>query len=276
METPRAPPAWASAQLCPSPASSRASPPPRPEPLPCGPRLPDAQSHLLAGPARQTRPQPPSASRGAAPPPLDPSLARTPMLPGPIKALPKAPRPPLGTIGQQPPPLVLEPRAAVTAADLSSRPSPSIPRAGEYAATRTPPRLSRRGEKPTEPLLALSLRSYREDALAGVARCRRRVTLSLRPSPTAADARTAFSTTRQPRPCALRGSPSLLEPPWRARPERPWRRHRGSNAWPCAHTGDPPVHRGPVDRALPLGPPRGPWTWPTPQRRVAGRAGRPC
>ena len=122
-------------------------------------------------------------------------------------------------------------------------------------ATKTTARTPQRGDDHARALPALSLSTFRANGLAGVARRRRRVTPSLRSSPAAADARAAFASTRQPRPCALRGSPSPLGPLWRARPERPWSRRRGQAAPPPPRTSPGPPWTG-----HPTPAPGPPWT----------------
>ena len=178
--------------------------------------------------------------------------------PEPIKALSPVRRTPA------------EPYEALAA--ILTRRNPSRSRAASIAADsklRPPSRSSFRSRPPPVSVYSSSARSlgsrrypfHAPSPSHHVARAHRsiavgtepchRVARASRPCPATTTERPESACSRTARPCALRGSPSPLEPLWRARPERPWRRLQRP-------LPGPPWTGGPS--ALRLGPrsPRGP------------------
>ena len=195
------------------------------------------------------------------------------MLPGPIKALPRAPPPSLGTQGQHPPPLVLEPRAAIAAAVPSSAP-PMISAAAASLATRTAARAPHLGKESARAFLALSPSFFCANALRSpVAAAEPPLRAARPPLPLSRTASRciALASACASRRCPRHGLPCIAAPPRRATVLQPWRRRRGR--LPAA-VRSPDRGRGPPWTRWTCAPPRSTARAvdpPTPSRRVAGQ-----
>jgi len=198
------------------------------------------------------------------------------MLPGPIKALPRAPPPSLGTQGQHPPPLVLEPRAAIAAAVPSSAP-PMISAAAASLATRTAARAPHLGKESARAFLALSPSFFCANALAG-APLPPPNHPSARPDLPCPSLARPVGVSRSPRRARHAGALGMASHALQRRHGEPQCRSHGAAAAagslpPCARPIAAAVHRGPGGLVPRPGPQRGPWT--RQPRRAAWPVNRP-